>query len=305
MERVRTISSALAITAMAFGLSACQGVDTPPLDTTSPNAETIQAAQSSQQTSRAAIYAASSASKTYTEEEEEFYLKQEDAWIELLEGLDVDTVGKLKKNLVTPYGVKNVYDPYQDPVVEIVFKKLYEERQESDYFDDWPETLIERSQRNKAREYDYFGRSDVSLKPTRILRNARFAQKNDYVRAGCLGPSHLSCLGPYISTFRPCTSESDMGWGSSLLSECEADSVPRRSEEEEVIPLGNWPKPGEPKVCYFEDDLPSIPRPQGYENHYLPIHEKQIGDPMRGTVKQQFDQYFAITCSRFHNFQSQ
>ena len=245
---------------------------------------------------------------TYTEEEE-VYLKQEDAWIELLDGLDLDTVEKPKKALVTPYGVKNVYDPYQDPVVKVVFKKLYEERQESDYFDDWPETFIERSQRKKARKHLYFGSRDVYPRAADILRNARYAQRNDYARARCRGIEQLSCLDPNVSIrrFRSCPSESGIAWGSGRLSECENEYNLWLSEQnlEEEIPLSKWPIPGVPKLCLFDEDLPSVPRPDGYNDRYLPFHIAQIGDPMRGTVEQQFDQYFAINCPKFQNITSQ
>jgi len=243
---------------------------------------------------------------TYTEEEE-VYLKQQNAWNELLEGLDLDTVEKPKKKLVAPYGVKNVYDPYQDAVVEIVFKKLYEERQDSDYFDDWPETPLERSQRTKARDHRFFGRGDVSFAPAKILRNARTAQNNDYVRAGCRAPLNLSCLEPSERLFKPCLSAAGVAWGSARLSECENEYNRWLSGQnlEEEIPLSKWPVSGAPKLCLFDEDLPSVSRPAGYTEHYLPFHVAQIGDPMRGTVEQQFDQYFAINCPKFQNITSQ
>lgn len=286
---------------MAFGLSACGRVDTRMTDISTPKAETLRTEKNSPQTPRPEMQSASDDPQTFTEEEEEFYFKQQDAWKELVEGLDIDTVGKPKNYLVTPHGVKAVYDPYQDPVVKTVFKKLYEERQGSDYFDDWPETLIERSQKTKARDHQYFGTSDISFIPTKILGKARSAQQNDYARAGCRGIEQLNCLDSNVSIrrFRPCSSESGVAWGSSVLSECEYHSIPRRPGEEDEIPLSKWPIPGVPKLCHYDEDLPSISRPDGYTDRYLPFHVKQIGDPMRGTVEQQFDQYFAISCSKY------
>ncbi len=297
MERVRNTSSAFAIIALVFGLSACQDAVARAPDIFSPKAET---------------QSATNASKTDTEEEvcpeeeDDFFSDRYHEWRKLLEKLDVDTVDKPKNNLNTPYGVKSVYDPHQDTAVKIIFKKLYKERQEFDYFYDWPETLIERSQKKKARKHPCFGASDLSFAPLKILRNARLAQRNDYIRAGCRAPLDLHCLLPYRRVFTPCASESQAAWGSSDWSDCE-DAYARRMAKErrksgvvydEEVSMTTR-KPGMPKLCRFDEDLPSVPRPDGYTDRNLPFHIKQIGDPMRGTVEQQFNQYFAIECAEY------
>ena len=313
MERIRNISSTFAIIALGFGLAACHDVDAPAPDLSSREAETFQDKNIAPQSSLTETQSAANASKTDTEEEvcpeeeDDFFSELYHEWRKLVEELDVDTVNKPKKNLNTPYGVKSVYDPHQDTDIKIIFKKLYEERQEFDYFDDWPETFIERSQRKKARKHHCFGSGDVSFAPVKILRNARLAQRNDYIRAGCRAPLDLHCLLPSRRVFIPCASESQAAWGSSDWSDCEDAYARRLAKErrksgvvyEDEIPLSKWPKPGEPKLCHFDEDLPSVSRPDGYAGRYLPFHEKQIGDPMRGTVEQQFDQYFAIECSKY------
>ena len=292
MERMRTISSSLARLTMALGLMACQNIVPSAQDNASPKTEAIQAAKSSESDSR-----------TVTDEEEELHYRLKDAWRDMLEGLDRDTVNKPKKDLVTPSGVERIYDPYQDSVVKMVFEKLYAERQQSDYFDDWPKTMIERSQRKKARKHPIYGR-DIYSPAARILSKARAAQRNDYIRAGCRWPQNLRCLIDYSMLDTICSSGSDAAWGSSVLSDCKSPYVrPIADGEEDVIPLGYWPKV--PKTCHFDKDIPSISRPDGYKDRYLPFHGRQIGDPKRGTVAQQFDQYFAINCPKFQTVESE
>ena len=283
---------------MALGLMACQNIGPSVQDSASPKTDPIQAVKSSE-----------SDFQTFTVEEEEMYEKAYDEWRDMLEGLDRDTVNKPKKDLETPSGVKRIYDPYQDPVVNMVFKKLYAERQQSDYFDDWPKTVIERSQRKKVRDHHFWDRRDIFSGGERILRKARAAQRNDYVRAGCRWPQTLRCLRDYGYIYpRPniiCSSGPDAAWGSSVLSDCKSHYVRDYSGDEDVILLGYGPKAGVPQTCHFEENIPSISRPEGNKDRYLPFHGRQIGDPKRGTVEQQFDQYFAINCPKFQTVESE
>jgi len=197
-----------------------------------------------------------------------------------LKGLDLGTENKPKRDLVTPYGVKQVYDPHQDPAVRIVFKEYYEEKHKSGYFDKWPRDLIERSQRKPS--------GGINM----ILLNARGTQLGDYRYAGCGRPQTLRCLLPPSVPLKGCPR------GVSKVSECKDSSFP----DDLLLPMHPAPKY---KLCPFDGELPSVSRPRSLKSGLaLPFHRQHIGDPKRGTMQQQFDQYFAIHCNEFFDIES-
>jgi len=216
-----------------------------------------------------------------------------------LKGLDLGTENKPKRDLVTPFGIKRVYDPHQDPAVRIAFKKHFEEKQMSEYFGKWPRRLIDRSQK-----------TDETARPflPRILSTARNAQIFDYRRSECSDVQQLRCMfGPGFPR-RMCPS--DTLWGTNELTDCE-----RALYSDEYIDSFYFSFPTHSpkyKLCAFDRELPLIATspvsPIGKKSKSsewkLPFHEKHIGDPKRGTMQQQFDQYFAIHCNKFFDVQS-
>ena len=210
------------------------------------------------------------------------------AALPIIDSAKFETVDKAKTDLKTPTGTKQIYDPLQDPDVRLAFEGFSQAKQQSGYFKGWPRNLIKRWNHGRHIEksniiWNEF-RSNTPLidEYNKTLGSAGIAQYNDYLRAGCssIQQDKICRYQRRIGyDFDPC-SEGQTSWGDFNKSECEKRTL---NEYDQILTM--------PRLYY------KPPRPVTPEDFCLnPAH---IGDPKKGSIEMQLEDYFSLTCNKF------
>ena len=203
-------------------------------------------------------------------------------------GMDAETVTKPKKELETPTGVKQVYDPAQDMTVRTAFRGLMQARQEAGYFKGWSKHLTYRSNtyeptiENKAN-WNVKVESNPQIKDyIDLVTKAHRVQYYDYRRSGCVSADINICYNPARRyerspfTFISC-GPAETNWGD-VQSRCEFGSI----HDLDFLAVS-------PKL------IPKKPQLKDKSEDFC-FDDTQIGDPKRGGFNEQFEQFFRITC---------
>ena len=118
------------------------------------------------------------------------------------------TEGKPTKTIETPWGPREVYDPMQDSEVKQAFRQIMKIKQEANYFNDWPEDILDRVQihthithinRNKVdlnlpAKFEAIERKSPEIRDyLSIVLIAKTAQSLDYTRSNCEHINNLQC----------------------------------------------------------------------------------------------------------------
>lgn len=205
-----------------------------------------------------------------------------------INSLSFETIDKPKNRLQTPVGTKHVYDPIQDPDLIAAFEGLVQARQQSGYFGGWSKSLLKRwspgllPEKSKITWKEFRQNHPNIEEYNKVIGLAKTAQYNDYVRAGCSSIVDSICHFTRGSrgNFGPC-SEDETNWGNFEKSECETKT-------------------------HITHDLIATPDVSGY---YVPdgpvtpddfcVNDAHIGDPKRGSTRDQFEDFFDISCNEF------
>jgi len=205
-----------------------------------------------------------------------------------INSLSFETIDKPKIGLQTPVGTKQVYDPIQDPDVIAAFEGLVKARQRSGYFKGWPKSLAKRGdplflpEKSKTTWKEFRQNNPNVDEYNKVIGLAKIAQYNDYQRAGCSGIGSKICREHSFRfpryEFGPC-SESQTNWGGYLRSECEEETL-----------------------VHF--DVLAISQTRKYINNSsltaedICVNPSHVGDPKRGSVRDQFEAFFEISCGK-------
>lgn len=195
-----------------------------------------------------------------------------------------ETINKSKEDLLTPTGTKQIYDPLQDSEVKSAFNGLVQARRRAGYFKELPNSISKRWQTDLPKEgfkltWDRYRKNHSVIDDyLTVLRLARSAQFNDYRRAGCASIESKICYAHSFPQydFGPC-SEKQTNWGGHMKSKCEmATNIDHDT------------------ILTFARRINRSKNPDDFC-----VNPTHIGDPKRGAVDNQFEDYFSMSCVEY------
>ena len=176
------------------------------------------------------------------------------------------TKGKSTRSIDTPWGLREVYDPMKDSEVKQAFRQIMKIKQEANYFNDWPEDILDRVQihthithinRNKVdlnlpAKFEAIERKSPEIRDyLSIVLIAKTAQSLDYTRSNCEHINNLQC-GKSVDwlSFEAKCEQHELSWGHFEMSSCEQ----RASKRTLFVPINRS------RLTYCDEVLDAIDR---------------------------------------------